>query len=181
LWTQPTSQGGSLVRGSTSSCKTEVWCLHNSHFRNSKLMLPNLHQYSHNCMSRLLLSYCLYCFFSLGTAVKLEKNNNNNKKESGRPPQCKIDPSHPLPLPILFSLALSLSLYLNPTLSRHCCNFSLLPPLLVRLSIRCLYIYIYMYSVVWVTVGLLPLWHDLKIHIISYHILFQASKHCMAA
>jgi len=24
-----------------------------------------------------------------------------------------------------------------------------------------------MYSVVWVTVGLLPLWHDLKIHIIS--------------
>jgi len=28
------------------------------------------------------------------------------------------------------------------------------------------------YSVVWVTVGLLPLWHDLKIHIISsYHIL----------
>jgi len=27
-----------------------------------------------------------------------------------------------------------------------------------------------MYSVVWVTVGLLPLWHDLKIHIISYHI-----------
>ena len=28
-----------------------------------------------------------------------------------------------------------------------------------------------MYSVVWITVGLLPLWHDLKIHIISYHIL----------
>ena len=25
-----------------------------------------------------------------------------------------------------------------------------------------------MFSVVWVTVGLLPLWHDLKIHIISY-------------
>ena len=27
-----------------------------------------------------------------------------------------------------------------------------------------------MFSVVWVTVGLLPLWHGLKIHIISYHI-----------
>jgi len=26
LWTRPTSQGGSLVHGSTSSCKTEVWC-----------------------------------------------------------------------------------------------------------------------------------------------------------
>ena len=63
-------------------------------------------------------------------------------------------------LSLLVSLALSLSLYLNSTLSRHCCNFSLLPPLLVRLSICCLYIY--MYSVVWVTVGLLPLWHDLK-------------------
>jgi len=25
LWTRPTSQGGSLVCGSTSSCKTEVW------------------------------------------------------------------------------------------------------------------------------------------------------------
>jgi len=28
-----------------------------------------------------------------------------------------------------------------------------------------------MFSVVWVTVGLLPLWHDLKIHITSsYHL-----------
>jgi len=34
-----------------------------------------------------------------------------------------------------------------------------------------------MYSVVWVTVGLLPLWHDLKIHIISYHHIF-ASRWC---
>ena len=32
LWTQPTLLGGSLVRGSTLSCKTEVWCW--SHFRN---------------------------------------------------------------------------------------------------------------------------------------------------
>jgi len=40
-------------------------------------MLPNLHQYSHDRMSRLLLNCCLYCFFSLGTAVKFEKKKKN--------------------------------------------------------------------------------------------------------
>jgi len=42
-------------------------------------MLPNLHQYSHDHMSRLLLNYCLYCFFSLGTAVKLEIKKEKKK------------------------------------------------------------------------------------------------------
>jgi len=39
-------------------------------------MLPNLHWYSHDHMSRVLLNYCLYCF-SLGTAVKLEKKTKS--------------------------------------------------------------------------------------------------------
>jgi len=50
---------------------------HNSHFRNSNV--ANLHQYSHDRMSRLLLNSCLYCFFSLGTAVKLEKKKKKKK------------------------------------------------------------------------------------------------------
>jgi len=41
-------------------------------------MLPNLHQYSHDCMPQLLLNCCLYCFFSLGTVVKLEKKKKKN-------------------------------------------------------------------------------------------------------
>jgi len=69
--------GGSLVWGSTSSCKTEVWCC--TILILGTQMLPNLHQYSHDCMSRLLLNYCLYCFFSLGTAVKLEKKKKKKK------------------------------------------------------------------------------------------------------
>jgi len=43
-------------------------------------MLPNLHQHSHDCMSQLLLNYCLYCFLSLGTAVKLEPPPPKKKK-----------------------------------------------------------------------------------------------------
>ena len=87
----PCPQGGSLVCGSMSSCKSEFGIctilIHKSctwEYSSCKSefgvctililgtqILPN--QYSHDCMSQLLLNYCLYCFFSLGTAVKLEK------------------------------------------------------------------------------------------------------------
>jgi len=35
-----------------------------------------------------------------------------------------------------------------------------------------------MYSVVWVTVGLLPLWHDLKIHIIYIAAEWYSTCNC---
>ena len=66
LWTRPTSQGGSLVSGSTLSCKTEVWCWQAqfSYILRTQMLL-NLHQYSHDRMSQLLLK--LYCLLLLLT------------------------------------------------------------------------------------------------------------------
>jgi len=74
LWTQPTSQGGSLVHGSMSGL-----VLAGTILILGTQILPNLHW----CMSRVLLNYCLYCF-SLGTAVKLEKK----RKELIKPIEC---------------------------------------------------------------------------------------------
>ena len=103
----PCPQGGSLVRGSMSSCKSEFGIctilIHKSctwEYSSCKSefgvctililgtqMLPNLHQYSHDRTSRVLLNCCLYCFFSLGTAVKLVTKKN---KQQTRKRKCVI-------------------------------------------------------------------------------------------